>query len=213
MAAQKSYTLDSFHKYFYDDSMCGNDVLLDRKLPPDNVKVRLLATAAYMVTLIICILIPAAVCGGVPVFWPSTTNLVPEDMSTCDKFHSYAMSPSCTHHFPFKHWTNSLDLLNPPSRSQLTQMIVPVNDVQRFQKSSQLSHFYYFLTINIPTFNIVPFSKYNVNKYSLNYGSESIIVGLMKCVTIFLYYFKQAVNVDFLNNKVLVYELQIPFAL
>ena len=47
-------------------------------------------------------------------------------------------------------WTTKLDLSNPPSRSQLTQMIVPDTDVQRFQKSSQKSHFYYFYSINIP---------------------------------------------------------------
>ena len=49
-------TLDSFHKPFYDGSMCNRDVVLSEKLPPDKVKVRLLNTAAYLVTFI-CILI------------------------------------------------------------------------------------------------------------------------------------------------------------
>ena len=43
-------------------------------------------------------------------------------------------------------WSNSLDLLNPPSRSQLTQMIYAEKDVQRFQKSSK--KFLFLLFVN-----------------------------------------------------------------
>ena len=68
------YTLDSFHKCFYDVSTCNNGVVLSRKLPPDKVKVKLLATTAYLMTLIICILIPTTNYNGVPVFWSSSVK-------------------------------------------------------------------------------------------------------------------------------------------
>ena len=67
-------TLDSFHKYFYDDSVCNNGVVLSRKLPPDKVKVRLLATTTYLMTLIICILIPTTNYNGIPVLCLSSAK-------------------------------------------------------------------------------------------------------------------------------------------
>ena len=87
MAAQKSYTLDSFHKYFYDVSICNNGVVLSRKLPPDKVKVRLLATTTYLMTLIICILFPATIYNGVPVLWLSSAKA----MSAGIQFPSFAV--------------------------------------------------------------------------------------------------------------------------
>ena len=145
MASHKSYAMDSFHNCSSDDLVSSNG-LTKKKLPPDK---SFLAAGPYLMQIVIWFLVLSFYNGYYihifvtedllkvpkdsfyifaesdhyiffPVFWPSNTNLVPEDMSTCDKFHSYAMSPSCTHHFHFKHWTNSLDLLYPPSRSQLT---------------------------------------------------------------------------------------------
>ena len=103
------YTLDSFHKCFYDVSTCNNGVVLSRKLPPDKVKVKLLATTAYLMTLIMCILIPATSYNGVPaVLRTSSVGVIPEEMSTCDTFHNYTMSSRCHHHFPFKGIVSSM---------------------------------------------------------------------------------------------------------
>ena len=134
--------MDSFHKCFYDVSTCNNGVVLSRKLPPDKVKVKLLATTAYLMTLIMCILIPATSYNGVPaVLRTSSDGVIPEEMSTCDTFHSYTMSPSCHHHFPFKPWTSGLDLMYPPSRPSLTWMITPVENDQMIPNCIQSSQF------------------------------------------------------------------------
>ena len=85
MPAQKSYTMDAFHIPFNGDSICNRDEVLSEKLPPDKVKVKLLTTAAYMVTIIMCILIPATSYNGVPaVLRTSSVGVIPEDMFTCD---------------------------------------------------------------------------------------------------------------------------------
>ena len=117
MAAQKSYTLDSFHKPFYDGSMCNRDVVLSEKLPPDKVKIRLLTTAAYLVTFIICIMIPTTNCNGVPMFWSSTANHVPETSAEI-MFQSFAVIQS--HSYDVPHLCSSLGCNNDVDEFLLT---------------------------------------------------------------------------------------------
>ena len=78
MPAQKYYTLDTFHKPFNGDSICNRDEVLSEKLPPDKLKVRLLTAEAYLVTFVMCILFPATICNGIPVFCSSSVNPIPE---------------------------------------------------------------------------------------------------------------------------------------
>ena len=49
--------VDAFHKCFYDDSICNNDVVLSRKLTPDKAKISFLGTGKYLGKFILWFLI------------------------------------------------------------------------------------------------------------------------------------------------------------
>ena len=203
MPAQKSYTMDAFHIPFNGDSICKKDEVLSEKLPPDKVKV-LLTTAAYLVPIIMCILIPATSYNGVPaVLRTSSVGVIPEEMSTCDTFHSYTMSSTSHHQFSFKPWTNALDLKYTTTRPFLTQMITPAKVVQDvptdllnessrsfiMQQTSPdmitniYNEFSINISINIPTINYITlyynfeiFKELGITSHMINikYGLDMI---------------------------------------
>ena len=207
MPAQKSYTLDAFHIPFNRDSICNSGMVLSDKLPPDQLKVRLLNTAAYLVTFI-CIMISTTNCNGVLLFCSSAVKPVPETSEIFQFPNSDVLQVPYLNDVPNKifpedyfcliyptvqailienwtndldwnssellqDWTSQLDWLGPPSK--LSKDVRPGSRC-RSSLDDEDHHNFYYLLINVPTNNIMFFTKFNIYRYfnDMNYCCRPI---------------------------------------